>query len=101
MIELGYAPDQQAKGRLAKFTFIVSLAAQFHSKHAFKLLIVQCCERDIVGQLVNSNGITILIDIPVDLHSIVLKIICRFQFDAFLHIEYRVGQIGVDGLFRL
>lgn len=39
VIELGYATDQQTKGCLAKFAFIIRFATQFNSKHTLELLI--------------------------------------------------------------
>ena len=83
MVELGNLANQQAKRCIAVFTFIVFLASQLASEHAFQFLVITTGKRNIVGQLVDGHGIAVFVDVAVYLGTVILEIIGNVEHIAF------------------
>ena len=56
VIQLYNFPNEQAKGRITVFPGVILLTAQFTGQNPFQFPVVQCSQRNIVRQLVDSKG---------------------------------------------
>ena len=94
MIQFGNFTNQQTKWRVTKFALIIFFAPEFACQHSFQLLIITRSQRNVMGQLVNSQRISVLIDIAVYFGTVVFKVVRYIQLNSFLAIYNWISKFG-------
>ena len=98
MIHFGDFAYQQAEGRVAESFFVVFAAAEFLRKDAFQFLVVLSGQRNIVRQVMNGQGIFVLLNVAVNFHFVAFKGVVGGQGRSLGRLQHGVGQNGDDVL---
>ncbi len=67
ILQFSYFPYKQTKWRVLIFPFIILFCAEFPGEDMLQALVIQGSKRDIITQLMDSNMVTVFLNIAVNL----------------------------------
>ena len=94
VVQLGNSADEQPEGCVPELPLIIRPAAQLAGQHTLQFLVIACRKGNVVRQLVNGQGVPVLVHVAVDLGTVILEVIGRVQLLALQAVNHWVGEIG-------